>query len=673
MAAETINPLELCQNCIDRKQSFVLQGGAGSGKTEALKDLLLYLYSNHPSASIICITHTNNAVQEIQERIGARVPVSTIHAFLHDLIKDYKKNTHYVIPALYTISKMERRELGDGGNEKEYKKTEHERYKKIYDKYAHKLYSIHGKTCAKVVGKKEYDLDPISYNDMLNSQIDILNNSIFEIVRKEDYAKVYYNETKFDSLSDLSYGHDGLLSIAHLLFETYPVLGKIIKDRYDYIFIDEYQDTRQEVVHDLLTLAKQGQGLTLGLFGDSMQAIYSDGIGDVDSYVDAGDLQLIPKSDNYRCSYEIIDIINNLRLDNIKQKVALAKLPTGEFQGEANRHGNVKILYSVCGQRPTAFSPPEEKESYSLQVDQLITQAKVDCCNSKILMLTNKAIAEKEGFKQLYKTFDDRYIEVSDQMENYLKRLQILDICKICSFYREKNYNPIIKNIRLGGYVIRSLRDKTQLQEFIEKLSTDAELSLYEAFQFAVSKKLIKPTETCKNLLASNAKFIQDISIDQHYQDFKKFYLQGMNTYNRIKDSFKVASEEEFDYYKSQYRKEVFINTLFSQAIKFSDALNYTRYLNEDSEYITMHKTKGSSIESVIVVMEEFYWNEYDFSLLYTEPTEDKIKKWKNSQKLIYVACSRARKSLRCIRLLLENEIEPFLKTFPDAIDVKLG
>lgn len=673
MVTETINPLELCQDCIDKQISFVLQGGAGSGKTESLKDLLLYLSVKNPSARVVCITHTNNAVQEIQERIGDRYSVSTIHAFLHGLIKDYKKNIQCVIPALYTVPKMERLELGDDGNEKEHKKAEHERYKKVYSKFADKLYSVKNETCGKVTGKREYDNDPYYYNNSLNDQIDNLNEYIKSIVEASDHADIHYNETKFDSLRDLTYGHDGLLIIAHLLFESYPVLGKIIKDKYDYIFIDEYQDTKQEVIQDLLALTKQkdeDKNLTLCLFGDSMQAIYSDGIGSVNPYIDAGDLVLIPKSDNYRCSYEVINLINNLRLDGIKQEVALAKLPTGEYQTEMDRHGDVRILYSVCDQRPNGFSSLEDKKNHSLRVSHLINEAKKDCENAKILMLTNKAIAEKEGFKHLYKVFDDIYVEVSDRMDNYLKRIQISDICEICNFYKEKNYNPIIKIIRSGGYVIHSLQDKAKLQDIIGKLLTDRKLSVYEAFQYAVSKKLIKPTEACQNTLNSNKKYIQDLSSNFQYQKFKKLYLDGLNTYNRIKNSFEVASEEEFDYYKNLYKKEIFIETLFSQSIKFADALNYTRYLNEDSDYITMHKTKGSSIDSIIVVMEEFYWNEYDFSLLYTN--KSKQEKWENSQKLIYVACSRARKSLRCIRLLLEDEVEHFLRVFPGAVEVKL-
>ncbi len=674
MATEKINPLKVCQDCIDEQRSFVLQGGAGSGKTESLKELLLYLSKQTSSARVVCITHTNTAVQEIQERIGDRYPVSTIHAFLHALIKDYKKNIQCVIPALFTIPKMERLELGKDDNEKEYKKAEHERYKKVYGKFADKLYLVKQETCDKVTDKREYDSNPCSYNDALNVQIDSLNQYIENIVKTSDHAKIHYNETKFDSLRDLTYGHDGLLTVAHLLFGAYPVLGKIIKDKYDYIFIDEYQDTKLEVIQDLLAITKQNdknKRLSLCLFGDSMQAIYSDGIGNVNPYIDAGDLVLIPKADNFRCSYEVINLINNLRLDDIKQEVALAKLPTGEYQTEMNRHGDVRILYCVCDQRPNGFSSLEDKEKYALRVDQLINAAKSECKNAKILMLTNKAIAEKEGFKLLYKVFDDRYVEVSDRMDDYLKRIQISDICDICTFYREKNYNPIIKTIRSGGYVIHSAQDKIRLQDIIEKLLADRNLSIYEAFQYAVSNKLIRPTEACQNTFNSNEKYMQELASNAQYQKFKQLYLEGMNTYNRIKNSFEVASEEEFDYYKNLHKKEVFIETLFSQSIKFADALNYARYLNEDSDYITMHKTKGSSIDSVIVVMEEFYWNEYDFSLLYTD--NSKKEKWENSQKLIYVACSRARKSLRCIRLLLKNEVEHFLRVFPAAIEVKLG
>ena len=141
----------------------------------------------------------------------------------------------------------------------------------------------------------------------------------------------------------------------------------------------------------------------------------------------------------------------------------------------------------------------------------------------------------------------------------------------------------------------------------------------------------------------------------------------GQKTFNQIKDNISFESKEEFSKYESIWKQERFIQEIFSDELKFDEILNYTKYLNEETEYITMHKTKGTSITSVIVVMEEYFWNKYDFSLLYLPQDESKMEKKINSQKLIYVACSRARKNLVCVKVLTSNEVEPFLQLFPNA------
>lgn len=85
-----------------------------------------------------------------------------------------------------------------------------------------------------------------------------------------------------------------------------------------------------------------------------------------------------------------------------------------------------------------------------------------------------------------------------------------------------------------------------------------------------------------------------------------------------------------------------------------------------------MHKTKGTSIRSVIVVMDEFFWTEYDFGLIYN-PAAEKVGKQAKSEKLIYVACSRAKKDLVCIRVLTADEEERFRNKFPQAEKVDLA
>ncbi len=670
MVAET-NSLDRCKECIDSHRSFVLQGGAGSGKTESLKELLLYIKQSQPQARVVCITHTNAAVAEIVSRVGDRYPISTIHSFLYGLIGDYKKNIKAVISELFFVPLMIRADQTEDISEADYKKAEHEKYKKVYGKYASKLYSICEENCEKVPGKKEYDKNPEMYNQSLNCRIQTLNDKISGIIEEKDYSGISYNETKFDSLGDLSYGHDGLLAIFHLLFEKYPMLGKIIADKYDYLFIDEYQDTRAEILGDMLQLSSQ-HNLAIGLFGDGMQSIYDDGIGSLSAYITDGLLTEIPKADNYRCSYEVIKLINPLRLDSITQDVAFKRLPNGSYETEIDRHGVVKVLYAVTERKPTVRSTPEEKEQFQVVINYLIGEAQKIASDSKVLILTNKAIAEKNGFKQLYKVFDDRYVDVSDRIENYLRSIQALDVSDLCRLYLKGEFNELIKLVRKGGYIIHTVSDKKKLNDIMQGIIASTTFSICEIVEIAISHKLIKRTETYSSISDRNANFLEQLKADKLYQKFKTLYLSGQNTYSRIKDSGIGSSEEEFDYYVSQWKRERFISELFSSQLKFTEVLNYAKYLDEETDYITMHKTKGTSIPSVIVVMEEYFWNEYDFSLLY-KPDERKIEKQVNSQKLIYVACSRAKNNLVCVRVLTSSEVELFKRVFPESEEVTIS
>lgn len=667
MVAET-NALELCKECIDFHRSFVLQGGAGSGKTESLKELLLYIKQSQPQARVVCITHTNAAVEEIVGRVGDRYPVRTIHSFLYGLVGEYKKNIKTIISELFFVPLMIRADQTEGTSEADYKKTEHEKYKKIYSKYANRLYSICKEDCEKAIGKREYDKAPAMYNQALNDKIQALNEKIAGLIGEKDYSEVYYNETKFDSLGDLSYGHDGLLAIFHLLFEKYPILGKIISDKYDYLFVDEYQDTRADVLGDILHLSTQ-HNLTIGLFGDSMQSIYSDGIGSLDDCIKGGIIIEIPKADNYRCSYEVVKFINPLRLDNITQDVAFKRLSDDGYETAVDRHGMVKVLYAVIENKPTARSNPEEKEQFQVVVNHLIEEAQKIASDSKVLILTNKAIAEKNGFRQLYKVFDDRYVDVSDRIENYLRAIQALDVSDLCCLYLKGDFNELIKTVRKGGYIIRNISDKKKLHEIMQSIVANQDFSIREIVEFAISHKLIKRTETCSNISDRNSNVLEQLKSNELYQKFKTLYLDGQNTYNRIKDSGIVSSEEEFDYYVSQWKHERFITELFSPQLRFAEVLNYAKYLEEETDYITMHKTKGTSIPSVIVVMEEYFWAEYDFSLLY-KMDEQKVEKRVKSQKLIYVACSRAKNNLVCVRVLTSSEVEQFKRVFPQAEEI---
>lgn len=671
MATETVmEPIDQCKKCIEEKKSFVLQGGAGSGKTELLKNLLLFINQTNPKAKVMCITHTNVAVDEILSRTGNAFPVSTIHSFLNSLIKDYKKNIYNVIGKLFYLPLKTSVARTEDMSDDDYKRMEYDRYKSIYEKYADMYFYLFRETVEKVKGKREYDKTPKEFDDVLNNGVALINKKIDEEIASKSYTKIKYNETKFDSLKDLTFGHDGLLKIFHELIEHYTLLSKIIASKYDYIFIDEYQDTNAEIVCDFIEMANKS-ALTIGLFGDSMQSIYSDGVGNVDDYI-SNPLVSIFKPDNYRCAYEIVKFINPMRIDGLEQDVALKVNQKGEKESKESRHGVVKVLYVVCDQIPTGRSSDEEKKAYQLLIDKLICEAKKHCVNSKILMLTNKAIAEKNEFLNLYKIFSDRYYDVSDRMEKYLSSIQVLEFCDICHNYLKGDYNTLIKSIKNSGFVIKKLSDKKEINDIMTKIVSDKNISMWEAILSANAKKLIKLSDSTIRKIESEKAKVQRNEQEDKYIKFRDLYRSGDKIFSRIKDKMLIESKEVFDELEAEYKEECFIKSLFSKELKFEEALNYSKYLNEETEYITMHKTKGSSIENVIVVMDECFWKEYDFSSLYLSDIDPANKIEINSRKLIYVACSRAISKLICVKVVKSDEVDKFLKKFSNAERVNI-
>jgi DNA helicase-2/ATP-dependent DNA helicase PcrA len=211
MDSKKITPREEIEKRIRDKQNFVLQGGAGSGKTETLKQTLEFISKKYPNKKAACITHTNLAVDEIASRVGKDYTISTIHSFLNDLIKDFKINIHQVIFEIFKLNKVERKELSYYENDdKLQKKQEHENYKKLYEKYGKKLYKIKNENIDKVVGKRDYDKNPVDYNDNLNTQIEALNIEIEGIIKSADYNKIEYNETKFDNFLNPNFDITGM-------------------------------------------------------------------------------------------------------------------------------------------------------------------------------------------------------------------------------------------------------------------------------------------------------------------------------------------------------------------------------------------------------------------------------------------------------------------------------
>lgn len=252
------NPsLEQAISCIDRRQSFIVEAGAGSGKTWTLIESLNYILKNKAEVflknnqKIVCITYTNVATNEISERIEYNpiVEVSTIHKFLWSVIQPYQQDLKQAIIELNEVE-----------------------------------------TTKKIENLAEF----------------IANVT----VEYSEYGKNYQEGRIF---------HDDVIKLANILFGKYKKLVKLVRDKYPVIFVDEYQDTDPLVVElllqHLLNNANPSDSITLGFFGDSMQKIYNQGVGRIEH----SSLQVITKKENYRCSKAVLGLLNKVRPELVQE------------------------------------------------------------------------------------------------------------------------------------------------------------------------------------------------------------------------------------------------------------------------------------------------------------------------------------------------------------------
>lgn len=492
--------------------------------------------------------------------------------------------------------------------------------------------------------------------------MDSLNLQIENLVKEKcNYRKIKYNQTKFDSIKNFSYGHDSLLKITNSMIRRYPILLKIINDTYDIILIDEYQDTNKEIIDTFIELVGNGNTV-IGLFGDDMQAIYKDGIGDVESYVEEGKITKIQKIDNFRCSEQVINFLNMIRPD-LKQEIALK-----ENETIIERQGNVKVYYKIDDTKPGLYSRDnqEEKEVYINNLDlflsDVVSNLNIEGKEYKILLLSNSAISKKLHFSNLYNIFSNRYIEVKDEIEKMCSKLGWFDLAEMYLYFKDeqyKNHNKLIHCLKENKYIIESQEDKMKVVNIFQKIEPE-QYTILQVLELLIKNKIYRETESRNVEIALMNKEIEENKLNKYLIEFRNNYKLYPTLSKMLKAGIPIT-QEEFDYYFNLMKSIEFYKEIINENIKFSEIINYKKYLDEKLNYLTMHKTKGSSIENVIVVLDEYFWGTYNFEKLIMNEESSTLE---NTIKLFYVACSRAKKDLVIIRVIKSKEEDNLLKYF---------
>lgn len=263
----------------------IVNAPAGSGKTTKIESMInsnLKIKSNNKI--ILCVTYTNRAAEELMSRIrDDSVYISTIHSFLMWYFSKY-----FILP---NIIDLYCRVFKDRIKDKieEYKEERDEKYK-------------------------------LKFNE---------NNISLEII-KRNLKEIWYGESQFSSYYYGMLSHDDLIVFCSAIIKKFPKLTKNFKIKFDYVFIDEYQDSSNLILDMFYSLTKQSN-IELYLFGDLMQQIYENYDGSFEIYL--GDFKKdIYLNYNYRSTINIVKLLNNIY--NEEQYV---QIPSSSIDGNIPR------------------------------------------------------------------------------------------------------------------------------------------------------------------------------------------------------------------------------------------------------------------------------------------------------------------------------------------------
>ena len=555
---------------ISQGKDFRIIGGAGSGKTELMKDIIAALLSRDARCRIACISYTNAAVDNLNARLPSGVDVSTIHSFASKQIFRFRASLKECLKEIFQLS-------NDDLNLREH--------------YVRMLGEKADETLFTVSQNREQDL---AY----------ANAEIVRIIEENCIAnEIRTHESRYDDFQSFSIGYDSILKIFNIMMRKYPLFSKILRDTYGIILIDEYQDTNQDILKNLIANFSDDRHV-IGIFGDPMQAIYMQKDIDCSNFID------VPKLDNYRCSEPVIELMNKLRPD-FPQK--LAKI---DGQNDSDRAGVVKVFYDIA------------RSGAGNQLDDLIGKYK----EGRLLALTNRAIAHQSGYGNFFEAFRELGEDAMQRADDAMDYMQWRDAAELVGLYRDGKIHQLIERLlTLGNYKIDKVDKKNKLDQTFSQITSDANINIGDLMQRL---------------------FNEQILIEKNIRRERKKALEQLHVENERMKHYKLLRDED---------------------IQWSEIMNYVDHSDDQlSPSSTLHGTKGSSIDNVTVVMDNYGWRKYDFHKLIELDINSDDRVYQDTRKLFYVACSRARYNLTCLMLLKDEREALTLKKFFEGFQVEM-
>ena len=601
--------------------------GAGSGKTRVLTYKIAYLLSQGMKPwSIMALTFTNKAAREMKERIGKLVG--------NDLAQHLYMGTFHSI--FSRILRAEAEHIGFNNNFTIYDESDSRSLIKAIvkevglDDKKYKPAAVHAKiSMAKnnLMSAAAYDSDAAIFEQNKRAQMPEVGKIFVAYVQRCKQA----NAMDFDDL----------LTLTYQLFREHEDIRHKYAARFDYVLVDEYQDTNHVQMSIVMQLCQEKQRVCA--VGDDSQSIYSFRGANIDNILNYQrqfqGTRLFKLEQNYRSTQTIVEAANSLIKHNRNQ------IPKDVFSENAKGE---KIQYKP------AYSDKEEAVIVAKDVKRIRREDGCQYSDFAILYRTN---AQSRSFEEEFRKQGIPY-RIYGGLSFY-QRKEIKDIIAYFRLVANPDDEEAIK--RIINYPARGIGATTVLK--IADCAHQNQVSFWEVigaperYGLAVNKGTMNKLETFRLLISS---FIERAQTTDVYELGDAIIKESGISQDIMsgKDADDLARQENLEEFLSgmsafveERREEGRFDELFLQDYLQDVALLTDADSDGDKDeprvsLMTVHAAKGLEFPTVFVVgLEE--------NIFPSPLSAASLRELEEERRLLYVAITRAEK--HCILTNAKN------------------
>lgn len=601
--------------------------GAGSGKTRVLTYKIAYLLSQGMKPwSIMALTFTNKAAREMKERIGKLVG--------NDLAQHLYMGTFHSI--FSRILRAEAEHIGFNNNFTIYDESDSRSLIKAIvkemglDDKKYKPAAVHAKiSMAKnnLMSAAAYDSDVAIFEQNKRAQMPEVGKIFVAYVQRCKQA----NAMDFDDL----------LTLTYQLFREHEDIRHKYAARFDYVLVDEYQDTNHVQMSIVMQLCQEKQRVCA--VGDDSQSIYSFRGANIDNILNYQrqfqGTRLFKLEQNYRSTQTIVEAANSLIKHNRNQ------IPKDVFSENAKGE---KIQYKP------AYSDKEEAAIVAKDVKRIRREDGCQYSDFAILYRTN---AQSRSFEEEFRKQGIPY-RIYGGLSFY-QRKEIKDIIAYFRLVANPDDEEAIK--RIINYPARGIGATTVLK--IADCAHQNQVSFWEVigaperYGLAVTKGTMNKLETFRLLISS---FIERAQTTDVYELGDAIIKESGISQDIMsgKDADDLARQENLEEFLSgmsafveERREEGRFDELFLQDYLQDVALLTDADSDGDKDeprvsLMTVHAAKGLEFPTVFVVgLEE--------NIFPSPLSAASLRELEEERRLLYVAITRAEK--HCILTNAKN------------------